>query len=101
MVNTFPYPKNEISYLLWNRNPYEISRGGSDRFYPGTCFSYPYWLARWNIEKRPSSPPVESTTTGGNTNSCIPDTTVTESSTEEVTTTTETLPTTPSDPITT
>ena len=94
VMNTFVYPKNEISYLLWNRNPYEISRGTSGRAYPGTCFSYAYWLARWNLEGRPDCPPIETTTTETVTEA------TTETSTETTTNTSPTEPITTTDPIT-
>ena len=96
IINTFPYPKNEISYLLWNRNPYEVTRGGSDRLYPGTCFSYPYWLARWNLEGRPSSPPDVSTTTEELTTTAQVVTTEKPTTAQETTT-----PTIKPDPVTT
>ena len=107
--NTFPWQKNEISYLLWNRNPYEIIRGGnSDSIFPGSAYTYPYWLARWNFEGKPDSPPVETTTietdttTAHGTTTGRETTTVSEPTTKtELETTSELKTTVPGEIITT
>ena len=106
--NTVPWPKNEISYLLWNRNPYEIIRGGnSDSIFPGSAYTFPYWLARWNFQGKPDSPPVETTTietktTTGRETTTVPETTTkTElETTSELKTTVPGAITTTNDPVT-